>query len=81
MSGTILDRLVEARAALLELAPLVHSERPEHLDCGTWRTCEPYHDAMAAVVEAAEGLGFSRSSLDRQAVERIADRIDERTAW
>ena len=81
MSGTILDRLVEARAALLELAPLVHSERPEHLDCGTWGACAPYHDAMAAVVGIAEGLGFSRSSLDRRAVERIADRIDERTAW
>jgi len=81
MSETIVDGLVEVRAALLELAPLVHAERPEHLDCGTWGACEPYHDAMAAVVGVAEGLGFSRTTLDRRAVERIADRIDERTAW
>ena len=81
MSETIFDGLVEVRAALLELAPVVHAERPDHLDCGIWGVCAPYHDAMAAVVDVAERLGFSRATLDRRAVDRIADRIDERTAW
>lgn len=78
---TILDRLVDARAALLELAPLVHADRPEHVDCGTWGKCEAYHDALRSLTGAAETLGFSVASFARLSVDRVADRIEERSPW
>lgn len=78
---TILARLVDARAALIELSPLVHADQPEHVDCGSWGKCEAYHDALRAITDTAEILGFSVASFARLSVDRVAERIEERSPW
>ena len=74
----LIDRLVEARAALLELAPLVHAERPDYLDCGAWGKCEAYHDAMRSITRAAEAIGVPVAEFASLGVNRVASRIEDR---
>jgi hypothetical protein len=55
MTGSLVENLIEARAALLEVWDLVHPDPDAH-DCDG--SCDAYHDALRAVTRAAENVGI-----------------------
>lgn len=67
--ASVIEELVEARAALLDLHGQVHAGKPDGVLCEDW-SCARYHDAMRAVVTAGELIGLGREELDHAASER-----------
>jgi hypothetical protein len=63
----VIDWLAEARAALYTVGDMIHADKPDGCDCDTYGKCVAYHDAMRAVVFAADMLGVSREELDVRA--------------
>lgn len=71
---SLIDEIIEARAAMLELEPVIHEGRPDGWTCDRYGECAAYHDACRSITYAAFIIGYTVDEVTRKTVARMDER-------